>query len=277
MGWKRASILVWIIGWWSLTSLGAVPELSRPVTGGRLVPGAARQAQGAKSLLADSIRSVEPQVVADSVSVASGDSVGALLQDSVPLMITDSLGQIALADTAQLKSTRRKSWRPASFNPDPMRAVWLSALFPGLGQIYNRRYWKLPIVVGGYVGLFYATTWNSNMLADYQRAYLDIMDSDPTTNSYMDFFSSAYKEEDIDKDWLTSVLKQRKDYYRQYRDLCIICMIGLYAVCMIDAYVDAQLYHFDVSPDISMQWQPAVIPTGRSALPAVGVQCAITF
>ena len=277
MGWKRASILVWIIGWWSLTSLGAVPELSRPVTGGRLVPGAARQAQGAKSLLADSIRSVEPQVVADSVSVASGDSVGALLQDSVPLMITDSLGQIALADTAQLKSTRRKSWRPASFNPDPMRAVWLSAIFPGLGQIYNRRYWKLPIVVGGYVGLFYATTWNSNMLADYQRAYLDIMDSDPTTNSYMDFFSSAYKEEDIDKEWLTSVLKQRKDYYRQYRDLCIICMIGLYAVCMIDAYVDAQLYHFDVSPDISMQWQPAVIPTGRSALPAVGVQCAITF
>lgn len=277
MGWKRASILVWIIGWWSLTSLGAVPELSRPVTGGRLVPGAARQAQGAKSLPADSIRSVEPQVVADSVSVASGDSVGALLQDSVPLMITDSLGQIALADTAQLKSTRRKSWRPASFNPDPMRAVWLSALFPGLGQIYNRRYWKLPIVVGGYVGLFYATTWNSNMLADYQRAYLDIMDSDPTTNSYMDFFSSAYKEEDIDKDWLTSVLKQRKDYYRQYRDLCIICMIGLYAICMIDAYVDAQLYHFDVSPDISMQWQPAVIPTGRSALPAVGVQCVITF
>ena len=261
----------------SLTSLGAVPELSRPVTGGRLVPGAARQAQGAKSLLADSIRSVEPQVVADSVSVASGDSVGALLQDSVPLMITDSLGQIALADTAQLKSTHRKSWRPASFNPNPMRAVWLSALFPGLGQIYNRRYWKLPIVVGGYVGLFYATTWNSNMLADYQRAYLDIMDSDPTTNSYMDFFSSAYKEEDIDKDWLTSVLKQRKDYYRQYRDLCIICMIGLYAICMIDAYVDAQLYHFDVSPDISMQWQPAVIPTGRSALPAVGVQCAITF
>lgn len=277
MGWKRASILVWIIGWWSLTSLGAVPELSRPVTGGRLVPGAARQAQGAKSLPADSIRAVEPQVVADSVSVTSGDSIGALLQDSVPLMITDSLGQIALADTAQLKSTLRKSWRPASFNPDPMRAVWLSALFPGLGQIYNRRYWKLPIVVGGYVGLFYATTWNSNMLADYQRAYLDIMDSDPTTNSYMDFFSSAYKEEDIDKDWLTSVLKQRKDYYRQYRDLCIICMIGLYAICMIDAYVDAQLYHFDVSPDISMQWQPAVIPTGRSALPAVGVQCAITF
>ena len=57
------------------------------------------------------------------------------------------------------------------------------------------------------------------MLSDYQRAYLDIMDSDPGTNSYMDFFSSAYREEDIDKEWLTRVLKQRKDYYRQNRDL----------------------------------------------------------
>lgn len=91
------------------------------------------------------------------------------------------------------------------------------------------------------------------------------------------FFSSSYREEDIDKEWLTRVLKQRKDYYRQNRDLCIICMIGLYAVCMIDAYVDAQLYHFDVSPDISMKWQPAIIPTGRTVLPSIGLQCAITF
>ena len=262
---------------WTLSSLGAVPELSRSVRAGNSSPAEVRKAEGAKTVSIDSVQVALPSAVADTISVASGDSVEALLQDSVPLMITDSMGHLSLADSTRLESTARKSWRPSSFNPDPMRAVWLSALFPGLGQIYNRRYWKLPIVVGVYVGLFYATTWNSNMLADYQRAYLDIMDSDPTTNSYMDFFSSAYKEEDIDKDWLTSVLKQRKDYYRQYRDLCIICMIGLYAVCMIDAYVDAQLYHFDVSPDISMQWQPAVIPTGRSALPAVGVQCAITF
>lgn len=225
---------------------------------------------------ADALAGAQILHVADSVSVAAGDSVGALLQDSVPLLITDSLLPALQSDSSGVEAVR-KSWRPSSFNPDPMRAVWLSALFPGLGQIYNRRYWKLPIVVGGYVGLFYATTWNSNMLADYQRAYLDIMDSDPTTNSYMDFFASSYREEDIDKTWLTNVLKQRKDYYRQYRDLCIICMIGLYAVCMIDAYVDAQLYHFDISPDLSMQWQPAIIPTARSVLPAVGLQCAITF
>ena len=82
---------------------------------------------------------------------------------------------------------------------------------PRIGQIYNHRYWKLPIVVGGYVGLFYATTWNSRMLSDYQRAYLDIMDSDPGTNSlYASFFIGVSPGRDIDKEWLTSVLKQRK-------------------------------------------------------------------
>ncbi len=219
---------------------------------------------------------VESSVPADSVSVADGDSVAALYQENVPVVITDSLGTLVLSDTTQIATTRQ-SWRPDDFNPDPMRAVWMSALCPGLGQIYNRRYWKLPIVVGGYVGLIYATTWNNNMLSDYQRAYLDIMDSDPNTKSYMDFFPPIYKEEDLDKAWLTRVLKQRKDYYRRNRDLCIIGMIGLYAVAMIDAYVDAQLYHFDITPDISMEWKPAVMPTGRAPLPSLGVQCAITF
>ena len=62
------------------------------------------------------------------------------------------------------------------FNPDPNRALWLSVLCPGLGQIYNRRYWKVPIVVGGYVGLAYAISWNNKMLKDYSRAYNDAMD-----------------------------------------------------------------------------------------------------
>ncbi|MDE5625940.1 MAG: hypothetical protein K2I61_06430, partial [Muribaculaceae bacterium] len=61
--------------------------------------------------------------------------------------------------------------RAVEFNPDPTRAVWLSALFPGLGQVYNRRYWKLPIIVGGYLGLGYATSWNNQMLTEYTRAY----------------------------------------------------------------------------------------------------------
>ncbi len=276
MGRHRPAMIAFVAMMVSLSVFGATPRLLHTVSNETVHRVEASRPIAVEQEPADTLAGAQILQVADSVSVAAGDSVGALLQDSVPLLITDSLLPALQADSSGVE-TVRKSWRPSSFNPDPMRAVWLSALFPGLGQIYNRRYWKLPIVVGGYVGLFYATTWNSNMLADYQRAYLDIMDSDPTTNSYMDFFASSYREEDIDKTWLTNVLKQRKDYYRQYRDLCIICMIGLYAVCMIDAYVDAQLYHFDISPDLSMQWQPAIIPTARSVLPAVGLQCAITF
>lgn len=167
--------------------------------------------------------------------------------------------------------------REIEFNPDPTRAVWLAALFPGLGQVYNRRYWKLPLIVGGYLGLGYATSWNNGMLSDYTKAYADIMDNDPTTKSYMDFFPSTVKEEDLDKTWLTNVLRSRKNYFRRNRDLCIIGMVAVYLVAIVDAYVDASLAHFDISPDLSMEIYPSLIQDGRTRLPSMGLQWAITF
>lgn len=179
---------------------------------------------------------------------------------------------VSEADTIPAEFDKRKV-----FNPSPTRAVWLSALCPGLGQIYNRRYWKVPIVVGGYVGLAYATSWNNRMLSDYTKAYRDIMDSDPNTKSYMDFYPSTTKEEDLDMAWLQRALKSKKDFYRRNRDLCIIGMVGLYMVCMIDAYVDASLSHFDISPNLSMQITPAVIGSQGNATNSFGVNCAFTF
>lgn len=167
--------------------------------------------------------------------------------------------------------------REVKFNPSPTRAVWLSALFPGLGQIYNRRYWKLPIIVGGFMGLGYATSWNNTMLNDYQRAYRDIMDSDPTTNSYMDFFPPTINESDLDKTWLSNLLKSRKDFYRRNRDLCIIGMVGVYLLAMVDAYVDASLSHFDISPDLSMDVVPTLIQDGRATGPGFGLCWALNF
>lgn len=167
--------------------------------------------------------------------------------------------------------------RDVEFNPSPTRAVWMSALFPGLGQIYNRRYWKLPIVVGGYLGLAYATSWNNTMLTDYQRAYRDIMDNDPTTKSYMDFFPPTTQESDLDKNWLTNLLKSRKDFYRRNRDLCIISMVGVYLLAMVDAYVDASLSHFDISPDLSLDVVPTLIQDTRNNLPGVGMTWALNF
>lgn len=163
------------------------------------------------------------------------------------------------------------------FNPDPTRAVWMSALFPGLGQIYNRRYWKLPIIVAGYMGLGYGTSWNARMYHDYQLAYSDIMDDDPDTKSYLDFFPPTVDESSLDMTWLTQTLKSRKDYYRRNRDLCIICCVGVYLLCMLDAYVDASLSHFDISQDISMDVTPAVMPHPGGGKPTLGLNWAFTF
>ncbi|MDE5773559.1 MAG: hypothetical protein K2H86_03780 [Muribaculaceae bacterium] len=163
------------------------------------------------------------------------------------------------------------------FNPDPSRAVWLSALFPGLGQIYNRRFWKLPIIVAGFMGLGYGTAWNARMFSDYSLAYQDIMDDDPDTKSYMDFFPPTVSEDSLDKSWLAQTFKSRKDYYRRNRDLCIICCVGVYLLCMVDAYVDAHLTHFDISPNLSMDVAPAIISDPLDAKPKLAMHWALTF
>lgn len=163
------------------------------------------------------------------------------------------------------------------FNPTPSRAVWLSALFPGLGQIYNRRFWKLPIIIGGFMGLGYGTSWNNNQYNEYSQAYRDLLDNDPSTNSYMNFFPSTINESDIDVNWLQSTMKSRKDYYRRNRDLCIICLVGLYLLCMVDAYVDASLAHFDISPDLSLDIQPTMFITPVDRKVAAGLNWAFNF
>lgn len=207
----------------------------------------------------------------------SGDTIDIAGLDSVPNLITAEV-LAAQRDSIKKDSAMLATYgKERIFTPNPTRAVWLSALFPGLGQIYNRRYWKLPIIVGGYVGLAYATSWNNGMLKDYTKAYSDAMDNDPNTKSYMNFYPSTTREEDIDMSWLQRVLKSKKDFYRRNRDLCIISMVGLYLLCMVDAYVDASLAHFDITPDLSMQVKPAVIEPQIGRLPSVGLQCAVSF
>lgn len=163
------------------------------------------------------------------------------------------------------------------FNPKPERAVWLSALFPGLGQIYNRRYWKLPIIVGGFMGLGYATTWNNSQLQDYSQGYRDLLDNDPSTDSYMNFFPPNTDEASLDKTWLQSTLRSRRNFYRRNRDLCIICIVALYLLCMVDAYVDASMAHFDISPNLSMDVAPAVMVSPGRRSPSFGLNWAFTF
>lgn len=193
------------------------------------------------------------------------------------LTVNNNNVQLTAVDSAMIFNMEDEKAPVRVFNPDPTRAVWLSILFPGLGQLYNRRYWKLPLVVGGFMGLGYGMSWNNGMLRDYTRAYTDLMDNDPSTKSYMDFFPPTVSEDSLDKTWLQKVMKSRKDYYRRNRDLCVIAMVGVYILAAVDAYVDASLTHFDISPDLSMDVQPALIPDTRSRIPGLGLHWALNF
>ena len=162
--------------------------------------------------------------------------------------------------------------------PDPKRALWLALVLPGAGQIYNHKYWKLPIIYGGFLGCTYALLWSQQMYKDYTQAYLDIMDDDPTTASYNNMLPYGY---DITgrEEQFKSIFKRKKDFYRKNRDLSIFAFFGVYLLSVIDAYVDAQLSTFDITPDLSMKVGPTVIEqkTYSKKSGAVGVQCSLNF
>lgn len=207
-------------------------------------------------------------------SIIGMDSLIIISADTVELVNTTEMDKL-FADGTIMDSIPVDAKKV--FVPDPIKAVWYSALCPGLGQIYNRRYWKLPIVIGGFMGLGYGASWNNSMLSDYTRAYYDLMDNDPSTKSYMDFFPPNTSEDSLNRTWLERTLKNRKDYFRRNRDLCIIGMVGVYLIAVVDAYVDASLTNFDISPDLSMQVVPALLQDQASPYPALGVQWAINF
>lgn len=170
------------------------------------------------------------------------------------------------------------------FKPDPKKAVIYSAIFPGLGQMYNRKYWKLPIIYGGFLGLSYGISWNGQYYGDYKDAYNGIIAEDfrsnENFNKWKDMAPSRMRTQNIsdtDAQWLRGQFKRKKDVYRRNRDLCIIGAIGVYALCMIDAYVDAHLFDFDISQDLSLKVEPAVMPPTAVTNRSVGVQCSVKF
>lgn len=209
--------------------------------------------------------------------------------------VVDSLDQpiavesakiLSNADSAALASVEKKAIRLvkqkrdwATWKPDAKRAMWLAIVLPGAGQIYNRKFWKLPIVYGGFLGCAYAMRWNNQMYNDYSQAYLDIMDDDPTTQSYNMFLHFNNKVTAENEAYYKRVFKTRKDRYRRWRDLSFFCMLGVYALSIVDAYVDASLSSFDISDDLSLTVSPAVFngKTTTESNSAIGLQGALKF
>lgn len=189
-----------------------------------------------------------------------------------------SMRMLSASDSVNKKKEKR-DW--STWRPNAKRAMWLAIVIPGAGQIYNRKYWKLPIVYGGFIGCLYAIRWNNQMYKDYSQAYMDIMDNDPSTESYNQFLHLGNTITEDNKEQYQNLFKKRKDYYRRYRDLSVFCLIGVYALSVIDAYVDASLSEFDISKDLSMKLEPTIINNKSSLNPlkssSLGLQCSITF
>jgi hypothetical protein len=154
-------------------------------------------------------------------------------------------------------------------------------VIPGGGQIYNRKYWKLPLVYGGFLGCLYAMNWNNTMYKDYSQAYLDLMDNDPGTQSYNQFLHLGANINDSNKERFVTLFKKRKDRYRRWRDMSFFVLVGVYALSVVDAYVDAELSVFDISKDLSLKIEPTILNDHTSNNPlnsaSLGVQCSLNF
>ena len=221
---------------------------------------------------------VAPQQIIAIDSLEGTLSAASVVSDSVVETVVQS--SVLLADSAKMPVKRSKrDW--SSWRPNPQRALWLALVFPGGGQIYNRKYWKLPLVYGGFIGCIYAMSWNSMMYKDYQQAYIDIMDDDPNTASYNKFLHLGRQIDSSNIERYKQIFKSRKDKYRRWRDMSFFVMIGVYALSVIDAYVDAELSEFDISKDLTLKVSPAVMGAGASSNPfnatSVGLSCSLNF
>lgn len=189
----------------------------------------------------------------------------------------DSMKLALKTDTVAKR--KKRDW--STWRPNVKRALWLAIVLPGAGQIYNRKFWKLPIVYGGFVGCAYAMRWNNQMYRDYSQAYLDIMDDDPNTQSYNQFLHLGAKIDNSNLERYKTIFKNRKDRFRRWRDLSFFCLVAVYALSVVDAYVDASLSEFDISKDLSLKVEPTIINNKVERNPlkqnSLGLSCSLNF
>lgn len=247
---------------------GAVSELKaqEPASGSDTIPlpkARQRRMQAETSPIVFDSLSNDSLIVIDSLAISNQENIDRLNSSATPEV------EATLAADSIYIPVAENAW-----TPNPTKATWLAVVFPGGGQIYNRKYWKLPIIYGGFAGCAYALSWNNNMYKDYSKAFLDIMDDNPNTNSYLELLPPNYQ---YDEEYLKELLRKRKDMYRRYRDISIFAFIGVYLISIIDAYVDAELSNFDISPDLSLRIEPTIINDKHRNGNSIGLQCSFRF
>ena len=152
------------------------------------------------------------------------------------------------------------------------KATTLSTIFPGAGQIFNKSYWRVPIVWGGIASTIYTIDWNNRGYQRFKTAYSLKIDYEKNPSKYPngapDEFRGAYS---------STFLKNLKDSYRRNRDLCIILTAGVYLLNILDAHVDAHLQDYDISDDLSMNIEPYFDYTTVNTHPVYGLNMSLKF
>jgi len=171
-----------------------------------------------------------------------------------------------IPDTTTASESDYRYYVDLTKKPDAVKAVWLGAILPGAGQIYNGSYWKLPIVYGAFMGCGYAISWTQGRYSNYKTAYLDLYNdiqagtvSEDASKTYIAVMPTGYTLERLggQSTWMNT-LNNRQSMFRRYRDYSILATVIVYALSLIDAYVDAQLFDYDISPDLSINLEPQI-------------------
>lgn len=159
------------------------------------------------------------------------------------------------------------------FTPEPLKATMLAVALPGMGQIYNRKYWKIPLVYAGFGGLVFAIGKNSSFYSTYMKALQDLQDEIPGTNSYLklkgleDVDPAKFNQELDPKSFsfYEDQMLRRVDYYKRYRDLSYIGIGFWYLITILDANVDASLFNYDVTNNLDISVMPlqTALPGGE--------------
>jgi len=167
------------------------------------------------------------------------------------------------------------------FKAEPLRATMLAVAFPGLGQVYNRKYWKVPFVYAGFGGVIFALSYNSTNYIKFMKAYQDFTDDIPGTDSYIEIIRNV-DPADYDRalhpetySWYKDRMLRQVDYFKKYRDLSYIGFAAWYLFTVLDANVDASLFNYDVSDKLELEVEPVKIP--MSAYSGIGLNVSLRF
>ena len=172
-------------------------------------------------------------------------------------------------DTIPLSKPAEKPLK-IRFKPEPLKATMLAVAFPGLGQVYNRKIWKIPLVYAGFGGLVYYLSYNSSNYNKFMQAYKDFTDTNPATDSYLKLINAnpyGYDPVLNPSTYVPSVASYYKDgllrsvdYYKRYRDLSYIGIAAWYMLSILDANVDASLFNYDITDNLDITIFPAQVP-----------------